>query len=214
MSLRPHKPGSFLLAASVSIWKKDQFFLSWGTCFSLEPHIPRTVWPVSPAGVEGSLPSSIPVFGVAEVFSWGLLFWFSGSGSCWERQQQTTLLALHLTSYVEAHLCSSLLATNLFEVLLILRKVRWFSTKSFLWFASGDLIHKTHLQKGCYQFSVFFNRVGVDLDEDLKKEPSSNQASQRNQCIGHRDIRCSVPWNVLCLSNMWPRGSFQSRLPL
>ncbi|XP_014391925.1 PREDICTED: sodium/hydrogen exchanger 9-like, partial [Myotis brandtii] len=35
--------------------------------------------------------------------------------------------------------------------------------------------HTTKLQEGHYQFSVFFNRVGVDLDEDLKEEPSSHQ---------------------------------------
>ena len=48
---------------------------------------------------------------------------------------------------------------------------------------SGDLTHKTVLsqpQRGHYRFSVFFNRVGVDVDEDLKEEPSSHQASQRS----------------------------------
>lgn len=55
---------------------------------------------------------------------------------------------------------------------------------------SGDLTHKTvlsQLQQGRYQLSVFFNRVGVDLDEDPKEEPCSHQASQRNQCIEYRD---------------------------
>lgn len=209
-----HKPGFFLLAASVSFWTKDQFFSVLGNLLQPgAPHSQNSV--VNESCWDSGQPSlQDPGFWGCKVFSWGLLFRFSGSSSCWERQQQTTLLALHLASYAEAHLYCSLLAINLCEVLLILRKVRWFSARPFLWFSSGDLTHKTHLQKGCYQFSVFFNRVGVDLDEDLKKEPSSHQASQRSQCIGCRDIRCSVPWNVLCLSNMWPRDSFQSGLPL
>lgn len=76
-------------------------------------------------------------------------------------------------------------------------------------FGSSDLPHKTvesHLQQGPYQFSHFFNRVGVDLDEDLK-EPTSHQASQRGQFIEYRNIKCSVSWNLPCLSSMWPRGS-------
>ena len=42
-----------------------------------------------------------------------------------------------------------------------------------------------------YQFSVLFNRVGVDLDEDQKEEPSSHQASQRTVGI-ENNLSCSV----------------------
>lgn len=99
---------------------------------------------------------------------------------------------------MEAQLCSSHFAINLFEVLLILEEVGWFSAKPFLWFCivfgSGDLTHMTLsslLQQSYYQFSVFFNRVGVDLDANLKEEPSSHQASQRSPCA-HRVQRCEM----------------------
>lgn len=43
-----------------------------------------------------------------------------------------------------------------------------------------------------YQFSLLFNRVGVDLDEDQKEEPSSHQASQKSRGIENNNLSCSV----------------------
>lgn len=91
ISLRPHKPGSSLLPASMSIWTKDLFFFC--------PGEPAAAWATT-------FPEQFCQWVLQEeqmAFLLGSLFWgpwrsfpehscprFSGFCSCWERQQQGT----------------------------------------------------------------------------------------------------------------------------
>ena len=62
-----------------------------------------------------------------------------------------------------------------------------------LWFRWSDLRDcLISSAQDPYQFSLLFNRVGVDLDEDQKEEPSSHQASQKSGGIENNNLSCSV----------------------
>ena len=200
ISLRPHKPGSSLLPASVSIWTKDLFLLC--------PGEPPPAWATT-------FPEQFCQWVLQEeqvAFLLGSLFWgpwrsfpersypgFSGSfaGKDSSREQ---LSVLHLTSCAEAQLYKfSSCHTSIWSSFDSGRGRRVFC-RTFppihIVFGSGDLTQEavsSHLQQGPYQSSVLFNRVGVDPDEDQKEEPSSHQASQRRRRIEYSDMRASVP---------------------